>query len=113
MTSSPNSRTRPHGRTPEVIRAGVCTTSSPWVGGRPRRRSEMTEATVTEYLIARQAGEEATGAVPSIVDHPCRHYGPDALSWPAHPELTSFMHATYEAHVARSCRYRAFQPSVP
>src|SRR4029077_1321993 len=48
-----------------------------------------------------------------IVDRPCRHYGPDALTWPEHPELESFMHATYEAHVARSCRFRAFQPSVP
>ena len=60
-----------------------------------------------------QAAEQAPGAVPPIVDRPCRHYGPDALSWPEHPELDYFMHATYEAHVARSCRSRAFEPSVP
>jgi phosphatidylserine/phosphatidylglycerophosphate/cardiolipin synthase-like enzyme len=67
----------------------------------------------TQPAGAQSASEQATGAEPSIVDRPCRHYGPDALSWPAHPELESFMRATYEAHVARSCRWRAFQPSVP
>ena len=67
----------------------------------------------TQPAGAQSASEQATGAEPSIVDRPCRHYGPDALSWPAHPELESFMRATYEAHVARSCRRRAFQPSVP
>src|SRR5215472_14390975 len=97
MNSRADSRTRPHGRTPGAIRAGVCTTSWPSAGD-TLRRSEMTEAMV---------------AAPSIVDHPCRHYGPDALSWPAHPELEPFMRATYEAHVARSCKFRAFQPSVP
>jgi phosphatidylserine/phosphatidylglycerophosphate/cardiolipin synthase-like enzyme len=73
----------------------------------------MTETMVAEVLSTRQAGEQVAGTVPSIVDHPCRHYGPDALSWPAHPELEPFMRATYEAHVARSCKWRAFQPSVP
>ena len=73
----------------------------------------MTEVVITETADAQRAGEQATGAVPQIVDRPCRHYGPDALSWPEHPELESFMRATYEAHVARSCRWRAFEPSVP
>jgi phosphatidylserine/phosphatidylglycerophosphate/cardiolipin synthase-like enzyme len=73
----------------------------------------MTEPMVAEAIDLRQAGEQAAGTVPPIVDRPCRHYGPDALSWPEHPELESFMRATYEAHVARSCRSRAFQPSVP
>jgi hypothetical protein len=50
---------------------------------------------------------------PSIVDHPCRHLSSAALRWPRHPELESFMRATYQAHVARSCTRRAFQPSIP
>jgi len=73
----------------------------------------MTEAMVTDVIRTEQAGEAVSSAVPPIVDHPCRHYGPDALNWPGHPDLESFMRATYEAHVARSCRWRAFQPSVP
>ena len=62
---------------------------------------------------AQPATGQVSGAVPPIVDRPCRHYGPDALSWPEHPELESFMRATYQAHVARSCRSRVFEPSVP
>jgi phosphatidylserine/phosphatidylglycerophosphate/cardiolipin synthase-like enzyme len=73
----------------------------------------MTEVMIAEAVSTQQAGEQASGAMPSIVDHPCRHYGPDALHWPEHPELESFMRATYEAHVARSCRRRTFEPSVP
>ena len=74
----------------------------------------MTEVMTAEAQQAPgPAAEQASGAVPPIVDRPCRHYGPNALSWPEHPELESFMRATYEAHVARSCRSRAFEPSVP
>ena len=57
--------------------------------------------------------EEASGAGPQVVDQPCRHYGPQALSWNEHPELEPFMRATYEAHVTRSCARRSFEPSVP
>ena len=73
----------------------------------------MTEVMIAEAIGTQQAAEQASSAAPPIVDRPCRHYGPDGLSWPEHPELESFMRATYEAHVARSCRFRAFQPSVP
>ncbi len=73
----------------------------------------MTEVVVAEAISSQQADEQASAAVPAIVERPCRHYGPDALSLPGHPELEPFMRATYEAHVARSCRWRAFQPSVP
>lgn len=50
---------------------------------------------------------------PRIVDSPCRHYASAALRWPQRPELEPFLRATYEAHVARSCRSRAFRTSVP
>ena len=52
------------------------------------------------------AAEQASGAVPPIVDRPCRHYGPNALSWPEHPELESFMRATYEPSVRTSYHTR-------
>jgi len=73
----------------------------------------MTDVTVAERTDLEWTGEQADRAVPQVVDHPCRHYGPDALTWSEHPELEPFIRATYEAHVARSCRRRAFQPSVP
>jgi phosphatidylserine/phosphatidylglycerophosphate/cardiolipin synthase-like enzyme len=73
----------------------------------------MTDIMTAEAQQAPGAAEQASGAVPPIVDRPCRHYGPNALSWPEHPELESFMRTTYEAHVARSCRSRVFEPSVP
>jgi phosphatidylserine/phosphatidylglycerophosphate/cardiolipin synthase-like enzyme len=73
----------------------------------------MTDLVITETADAQREAEQALAAVPPIVDRPCRHYGPDALSWAEHPELESFMRATYEAHVARSCTRRAFEPSVP
>jgi phosphatidylserine/phosphatidylglycerophosphate/cardiolipin synthase-like enzyme len=73
----------------------------------------MTDVLITETADAQRAGEPASGTAPQIVDHPCRHYGPDALGWAEHPELESFMRATYEAHVARSCAWRSFVPSVP
>lgn len=73
----------------------------------------MTDATLAERIDPVWAGEAASRPVPQIIDHPCRHYGPDALTWSEHPELEPFMRATYEAHVARACSRRAFQPSVP
>jgi phosphatidylserine/phosphatidylglycerophosphate/cardiolipin synthase-like enzyme len=73
----------------------------------------MTDVLTPETTGSQPPGKHASGALPQIVDRPCRHYGPEALSWPEHPELESFMRATYEAHVARSCRWRAFEPSVP
>jgi phosphatidylserine/phosphatidylglycerophosphate/cardiolipin synthase-like enzyme len=50
---------------------------------------------------------------PRIVEQPCRHYGSAALRWPARPDLEPFMRATYDAHIARSCRRRAFRAAVP
>ena len=58
---------------------------------------------MTETIDPQRTAGQASGAAPQIVDRPCRHYGPDALSWNEHPELEPFMRATYEAHVARSC----------
>jgi phosphatidylserine/phosphatidylglycerophosphate/cardiolipin synthase-like enzyme len=73
----------------------------------------MTDVMTTETADAQRAGEQAAAAAPPIVDRPCRHYGPDGLGWPEHPELEGFMRATYEAHVASSCARRTFEPSVP
>jgi phosphatidylserine/phosphatidylglycerophosphate/cardiolipin synthase-like enzyme len=73
----------------------------------------MTDVMITETTDPQRAAGQASGAAPQIVDRPCRHYGPDALSWNEHPELEPFMRATYEAHVARSCARRTFEPSVP
>lgn len=72
----------------------------------------MTEATM-EQAVAPPASEQVAAAVPEIIDHPCRHYAPGLLTWAEHPELEPFMRATYEAHVARSCARRTFEPSVP
>ena len=72
----------------------------------------MTEATV-EQVVRPPETEQAAAAVPEIIGQPCRHYAADLLTWAEHPELEPFMRATYEAHVARSCTRRAFEPSVP
>jgi len=72
----------------------------------------MTEATM-EQAVGPPASEQVPAAAPEIIDHPCRHYAPDLLTWAEHPELEPFMRATYEAHVARSCARRTFEPSVP
>jgi phosphatidylserine/phosphatidylglycerophosphate/cardiolipin synthase-like enzyme len=73
----------------------------------------MSEVMFAETADRLRHDEEASGAGPQVVDQPCRHYGPQALSWNEHPELEPFMRATYEAHVARSCVRRSFEPSVP
>ena len=73
----------------------------------------MTDIVITEAADAPRESETASRTAPQIVDRPCRHYGADALGWAEHPELESFMRATYEAHVARSCAWRTFEPSVP
>jgi phosphatidylserine/phosphatidylglycerophosphate/cardiolipin synthase-like enzyme len=72
----------------------------------------MTEATVAQAARPPET-EQAPAAVPEIIDQPCRHYAPDLLTWSEQPQLEPFMRATYEAHVARSCARRAFEPSVP
>jgi phosphatidylserine/phosphatidylglycerophosphate/cardiolipin synthase-like enzyme len=73
----------------------------------------MADVILAETADRRRACEQDSSPQPQIGDRPCRHYGPDALSWTEHPELEPFMRATYEAHVARSCQQRAFEPSVP
>ena len=72
----------------------------------------MTEATVAQAVRPPET-EQAPAAVPEIIDQPCRHYAPDLLTWSEQPQLEPFMRTTYEAHVARSCARRAFEPSVP
>jgi phosphatidylserine/phosphatidylglycerophosphate/cardiolipin synthase-like enzyme len=52
-------------------------------------------------------------AIPEVAQTPCRHYSSAALRWAAHPELEPYMRATYEAHVAASCRRRAFVEALP
>src|SRR5580658_897433 len=73
----------------------------------------MSEVMFAETADRLRPAEEASGAGRQVIDHPCRHYGPQALTWSEHPELEPFMRATYEAHVARSCTRRSFEPSVP
>jgi phosphatidylserine/phosphatidylglycerophosphate/cardiolipin synthase-like enzyme len=72
----------------------------------------MTDVVLARTLDSPWPEQAAARAVPHILEHPCRHYGPEALTWSEHPELEPFMHATYEAHVARACSRRAFEPSV-
>jgi len=50
---------------------------------------------------------------PVVVQTPCRHYSAASLRWPSHPELERFMRATYDAHVAGSCRRRNFLEALP
>ena len=52
--------------------------------------------------------------MPQIVDRPCRHYGPDALSWPEHPGA-GILHARHLRGARRPVVpvRRAFEPSVP